>query len=341
MRKSKQIYPFFWENNRFYILDQRLLPNKIKYVECKSYKDIVFCIKNMIIRGAPAIGLAGGYALVLAFSEINIKNINFDYVEKVSEEIIASRPTAYNLKYCVDILKKEVFDNLDRKKKIFQILLKRANKLRRENKEFMQKISIFGAELLRENSVVLTHCNAGVLACGDIGTALGIIIEGFRRGKIKYVYVDETRPYLQGARLTILELMISKVPCCLITDNMAAFVIKEKKVDCVIVGADRIARNGDTANKIGTYNLAVVCKQHKVPFYVAAPSSTIDYNIPTGKHIPIEYRDPEELKYINKNLITHKNAQAIHPAFDVTDAKFIDAIITEKGVFKYPYKFEI
>ncbi|MEM4368067.1 MAG: S-methyl-5-thioribose-1-phosphate isomerase [Candidatus Anstonellales archaeon] len=339
-KEIPELLPFFWKDNILYILDQRQLPFKKKYIKCTSYKDVVKCIKDMNIRGAPAIGLVGAYALVLAIKEADKKNI-YDFIKLASQEIVASRPTAYNLSYCVNKLKKDIFSFYpsNNKDEIFREILKKANLLKEENKKNLLKIVEYGVKLIKKNSTILTHCNTGPLACGNVGTALGIIINAYYRKKINHVFVDETRPYLQGAKLTVLELDTAKVPYTLITDNMAAFVIKEKKVDCVIVGADRIARNGDTANKIGSYNLAILCRYHKIPFYVAAPFSSIDINIPSKEHIKIEFRSSKEVKYINDKLITLKQANVLHPAFDLTPACLITAIITERGIFKYPYDF--
>lgn len=335
--------PYIWEDFCLYVLDQRLLPGKVVYKKCVTYKDVAKCIKDMVVRGAPVIGIVSGYGMVLAVKQA--KNLfskkNFGkFISYAADCLLNTRPTAYNLSYTVNRLKNFILSHLD---KDYLELLKLAEQEMKnvcnENSVAMEKIANYGVSLLRKNTVVLTHCNAGILACGDIGSALGVIIEGYKKGKIKHVYVDETRPYLQGARLTMFELSCFKVPSTLITDNMAAFVIKEKNVNCIIVGADRIAKNGDTANKIGTYNLAILAKYYKIPFYVVAPFSSIDTSIPCGEKIKIEYRSEDEVKYVNGKLITLKNAKVLHPAFDVTPAKLISAIVTERGVFRYPYKF--
>ncbi|MCS7231194.1 MAG: S-methyl-5-thioribose-1-phosphate isomerase [Elusimicrobiota bacterium] len=340
--KKSILLPFYWRNSCLYILDQKKLPFEKKYIRCTSYRDVIRCIIDMNIRGAPAIGIAAGYAFVLAIKEAKGSFNFYKFLKEKAEEIISSRPTAYNIFYCVNRIKEKILslgNKKNNKEFLFKEALKEVKIIEEENRNALLKIVNYGVALIKNNSSVLTHCNTGPLACGDVGTALGIIIEAYHRGKIKNVYVDETRPYLQGARLTTLELEVAKVPYVLITDNMAAFVIKEKKVSCVIIGADRIARNGDTANKIGSYNLAVLCKYHKIPFYIAAPSSSIDNSIPSGRYIKIEMRPADEVKYINNQPITTKNAKVIHPAFDITDAKLITAIITEKGVFRYPYNF--
>lgn len=298
----------------------------------------------MTVRGAPAIGLVGGWGVVLALKEAVKKKLNRDrfvkFIKEACREIVSSRPTAYNLSYVVYRLQNIIFREKDFiVDKLYNLTVDEMKKLEEENRNSMVKIVEFGLQLLKNDSIVLTHCNTGALACGDIGTALGIIIEGYKRGKVKHIYVDETRPYLQGARLTMLELISAGVPCSLITDNMAAYVVKQKGVDCIIVGADRIAKNGDTANKIGTYNLAIIARYHQIPFYVAAPFSSIDTQISSGEQIKIEQRSDKEVKYINSTLITLKNADVLHPAFDITPAELITAIITDQGIFQYPYRF--
>lgn len=343
-KPKSNLTPFLWSKGTLFVLDQRELPHKKYYFRCSSYKDVVKCIKDMVVRGAPAIGLVAGWGMVLAVKEAKEKNLDKDsfvkFIEKAASELKSSRPTAYNLFYVVERVQKFVLTSVGLSlKELYDQTIGEVKNLEYENYESMLKIAKFGVKLLKRGSVVLTHCNAGALACGAVGTALGIIIEGYKNGKVKHVYVDETRPYLQGAKLTMLELMSAGVPCSLITDNMAAYVVKEKNVDCIITGADRIAKNGDTANKIGTYNLAIIAKYHNIPFYVAAPFSSIDTKITDGSKIKIEERSDKEVKYVNHKLITLKNAKALHPAFDVTPAELITAIITEKGIFNYPYNF--
>jgi methylthioribose-1-phosphate isomerase len=334
------IYPFIWKNNSFFILDQRKLPFEKEYIKCDTYKDVIKCIKNMSVRGAPAIGVVSGYGMYLAVKNYKGKNFK-DYITKVANEFISCRPTAYNISYVVNRIKNFSLEISKNKVdyKVIELVFKEVEEIRKENKKMLQKVVENGLKLLKKNSCVLTHCNTGVLACGDVGSALGVIIEGYKNKKVSFVFVDETRPYLQGARLTMLELISAGIPCCMITDNMAGYVIKEKKVDCIIVGADRIAKNGDTANKIGTYTLAILAKYHKIPFYVVAPSSSIDKNISTGKEIKIEQRGEDEVKYINGKPITLETANVLHPAFDVTPAELITAIVTEEGIFRYPYNF--
>jgi len=335
------LYPFLWKRDSLFILDQRKLPFKKEYIKCSSYKDVIKCIKDMVVRGAPAIGVVSGYGMYLAVKNYKGNNLK-EYLTKVANEFISCRPTAYNLSYVVNRIKNFSLEISKNKvdDKVLELVFKEVEEIREENKKMLQKVVENGLKLLKKNSCVLTHCNTGVLACGDIGSALGVIIEGYKNKKISFVFVDETRPYLQGARLTMLELLSAGIPCCMITDNMAGYVIKEKRINCIIVGADRIAKNGDTANKIGTYTLAVLAKYHKISFYVVAPSSSIDKDISTGKEIKIEQRDEDEVKYINGKPITLETAKVLHPAFDVTPAELITAIVTEEGIFKYPYNFK-
>ena len=309
----------YWKSGRLYILDQRLLPSKIKYVPCSSYQDVARCIKDMAIRGAPAIGVAAAYGMAIAAARRND-------IRKAARELAATRPTAVNLFWAIERMKR-VEGGPEK-------LLAEAHKIYREDISINKKIGAFGAKLLKKNSVVLTHCNAGALATAGYGTALGVIRTARKQGKIKLVYVDETRPYLQGARLTAWELKQEKIPYCLITDNMAGHMMNTCPIKAVIVGADRVAANGDAANKIGTYSLSILAKYHNIPFYVAAPSSTIDLKTKTGRDIKIEERSVDEVTFINGKLIAPKGTTARHPGFDVTPAKNITAIITEFGAFK-------
>jgi methylthioribose-1-phosphate isomerase len=343
---SKPVTTFYWKNDELYILDQRKLPSKIVYVKCKTHLDVAKCIKKMIVRGAPAIGVVAAYGFVLGIKNVLNDTSLKDYklfvkkVNHVVDILVSTRPTAVNLSWSVERMKNCVLTNYkENKNYILTKLLSEAKKIHKEDLDANIKMSKLGAKLIKKGAVILTHCNAGAFATSGVGTALGVIIEAHRQKKVKKVFVDETRPYLQGARITMFELMNAGVNCELITDNMAGFVIKNKRVDYIIVGADRIAKNGDTANKIGTYTLSILAKYHKTKFFVVAPSSTIDTSIKNGSQIKIEQRSSDEVKYINKKLITLKDAKAYHPAFDITPAENISAIITEKKVFKYPYKF--
>lgn len=326
-----------WKNNEVELLDQRLLPKKAVYVKCKTAEDIYLAIKKMKIRGAPAIGIAGAYGVYLGARKSRAKNITSfkKDLAKIMKYLASSRPTARNLFWAIEEMEEVVKKNSSKSiPQIKKLLLKEAHKVLSEDKSICRKIGKNGSVLIKKGSRLLTHCNAGGLATGDYGTALGVIFAS--KGKIKMVYADETRPVLQGARLTVWELIQRKVPTTLICDNMAASLMAKKEIDAIVVGADRIAANGDTANKIGTYNLAVLAKHHKVPFYVAAPESTFDLSISSGKDIPIEQRSPEEVKTIGGKTITVPKVEVKNPAFDVTPKKLISAIITEKGVIKKP-----
>ncbi len=356
----RSLEPFYFErqDNCLYVLNQKILPLKIEYVRCVTCEDVVKSIKDMTVRGAPVIGLVAGYGFVLGIKEffdhyakrlsedqINKKKFFLKYISDLESKLVSTRPTAVNLSWTVNKIKSFLITKLNStniSRKIITLVLAEMKNIHQEIISQNLKISKLGYKLIskqKDKCVILTHCNAGTLATGGVGTALGIITELHRHKKIKTVYVTETRPYMQGARLTMFELISQGVPCELICDNMAGFVMKNKQVDCVIVGADRIAKNGDTANKIGTYSLSILAKYHNIPFYVAAPSSTIDTSISDGDKIVIEERSEEELKIVNGKLITLKNAKVYHPAFDITPAKLISAIITEKKVYRYPYKF--
>jgi len=329
----------FLKKNTLKILDQWLLPSKIYYITCRTYKDVYQCIKDMAVRGAPAIGVAAGYGMYLASVEKKFKNVSElkKYLQIAGKYLVSARPTAVNLFWAVERMKRIVRSPESGVRSLRKNLLQEANKIYYEDISINKKIGANGAKLIKKNSTVLTHCNAGALATAGWGTALGVIRTAYKKGKIKLVYVDETRPYLQGARLTSWELQQEKIPCVLITDNMAGYFISQKKVDAVIVGADRIAANGDTANKIGTYTLAVLCKYNKIPFYVAAPSSTFDLMITDGKKIKIEYRNSDEVIFINGKRIAPVGVKALHPAFDITPNNLITAVITEKGILHPPY----
>jgi methylthioribose-1-phosphate isomerase len=326
-----------FKNNALYLLNQTLLPLQIKYVKCATYSDVAAGIKNMIVRGAPAIGVAAAYGMLLAVRQTKTLSAvkRKDFLKKAAAHLINARPTAVNLAWAVNkmagIINACGTENFD---KLLKTCEKECAFLFKNDINTNKLMGNFGAKLLKKNSVVLTHCNAGALATVDYGTALGVIRSAFKAGKIKMVYADETRPYLQGARLTAWELAQAKIPHRLITDNMAAYIMKTEKVNAIIVGADRIAANGDAANKIGTYGLSILAKYHKIPFYIAAPVSTIDFNISTGNEIIIEERSSDEVTIINGRRIAPLQTKARHPGFDVTPAQNITAIITERGAFK-------
>ncbi len=322
MKKNVTPDPLKFAKGELILLDQRKIPEKKTYIRIKTAACAAKAIKDMVVRGAPAIGIAAAYGMVLGR-----KN-----PEKSAKMLIAARPTAVNLKWAVEEMLK-VGD------KSFKSMLEKAVRLDKENKKLCELIAGNGARLIKKSSRVMTHCNAGPLATDGIGTALGIIFAA--RKNIDTVYVKETRPRLQGARLTSWELKQWKIPCLLISDGMAAHIMKTERVDAVIVGADRIAANGDSANKIGTYALAISAKYHRVPFYVAAPYSTIDFRAKSGKDIMIEERDEKEMLFIGGKAISAPGVKALNPSFDVTPSSLITAIITEKGVIKNPCRKNI
>lgn len=325
--------------DRVVILDQTLLPEKIEYIECREISCIAEAIKSLRIRGAPALGIAAAFALALTVSKNSARSRKgiIEALDETYKVIKATRPTAVNLVWALDRVMEKVRVSEDPS----GTAISEALRIYEEDLEINGKLSRYGAELLESGDIVQTHCNAGGLATGGIGTALGVILEAWKQGKEIRVFADETRPLLQGARLTAFELSQAYVPVTVITDSMAGFVMRRHNVTKVIVGADRIAANGDTANKIGTYTLAVLAKEHKVPFYVAAPLSTIDLRAESGEDIPIEYRKKEELEFFSGKRIVPPEANILNPAFDVTPAEYITAIITEKGVLRPNFKESI
>jgi len=333
-----------WKNNKAVFIDQRVLPAAEKYITCVSYKQVIAAIKNLTVRGAPAIGVAAGFAAALG--ALTLGELTPDKFRQkffaICDEINQARPTARNLAWALERMKRRftLVHNLP-PRKITAALIDEAKRIYSEDIETNRKIGKNGARLIAQRDNVLTHCNAGALATAGYGTALGVIRSAIGQGKKLHVYVDETRPVLQGARLTAWELKKEKIPFTLITDNMAGFLMRQGKIDKIIVGADRIATNGDTANKIGTYSLAVLAKEHSVPFYVAAPFSTIDVGIKAGEKIPIEQRNPLEVTRVQGRNIAPKGTKVYNPAFDVTPAKYITAIITEQGILKKPYRVSI
>jgi methylthioribose-1-phosphate isomerase len=332
------IETLYWKNQRLYILNQLLLPHAVKYVVCNNHADVADAIRDMVIRGAPAIGIAAGYGMYLASIEKPFMTPAqlLDHLQKTKIILGNTRPTAVNLFWALDRMMKSAVEaaaGTEPVRRIQDKLCSEAHLILKEDIAVNKKIGRYGASLLPKNSTVITHCNAGSLATGGFGTALGVITEAYRQGKIRMVYVDETRPYMQGARLTLFELKSNKIPATLICDNMAGHVMKTKKVNAVIVGADRVASgNGDVANKIGTYGLAILAAYHKVRFYVAAPKSTFDAKLMSGNDIRIEERSSKEVTHMFGKQITPDNTEVFHPAFDVTPNKLITGIITENGI---------
>jgi len=324
-----------WLGDKLKILDQTKLPHEEVYLELKDYNEVARAIKDMKVRGAPAIGVAAAYGIALGALNLNVEKTT-DFIPLLKEiisEIAATRPTARNLFMSTEKMEAFMSSTTD-VPRLKEALVAEAQKIHGEEIEATRKISSLGAELINDGDTVLTHCNAGPIATAGYGTALGAIIEAHRQGKKINVLATETRPLCQGARLTALELKKAGIPLKLITDSMAGHFMSRGKVDLVITGADRITRNGDTANKIGTYTLAVLAKENNIPFYIAAPASTVDTSIETGADIPIEERSPEEVTHLHGKLVAPEGVEALNPAFDVTPRKYITAIITERGIIK-------
>ena len=329
--------PVEWLGNKIKIVDQTQLPGKLTFVELRSYTEVVAAIKGLKVRGAPAIGVAAAYGIALGAQDIKAQNKAkfLSQLDKILDAFAAARPTAVNIFRAIDRMKKAA--SAADFATIKQALIDEAKAIHADEEAATERLSRLGAGLIKDGFVVLTHCNAGPLATAGYGTALGVIKAAAEQGKKIEVIATETRPLLQGSRLTAWELMQDNIPVTLITDSMAGYFINRGKVNCVLLGADRIAANGDTANKIGTYTLAVLAKENGVPFYVAAPTSTIDLSLKSGAEIPIEERNPEEVTTIGGIPLAPKGVTAANPAFDVTPHKYITAIITEKGIVRKPY----
>ncbi len=332
------VQPIEWLGDRVKILDQTRLPQEEVYLELSRYQDVASAIKELEIRGAPAIGVAGAYAIALGALEI-VSSSEEDFLKKfrqVNQTIASTRPTARNLFRAIERMNR-IAKSGGGVEKIKKTLVEEAIKIHSEEAEATRKLSQFGAALIKDGFTILTHCNAGPLAATGYGTALGVIIQAKEQGKQIKVFATETRPLLQGARLTTWELKKAGIPVTLITDSMVGYFLSRGEIDCVIVGADRIAANGDTANKIGTYILAVLARENGIPFYVAAPTTTIDASLPSGKEIPIEQRKPEEVTHVRGLRIATEGIEVKNPAFDVTPYKYITALITERGIIREPF----
>lgn len=330
-----------WKNNSVIMIDQRLLPGKEVYRTYRDFRGVADGIKKMVVRGAPAIGVAGAMGAALGALKLKAKDHKgfMKGFKAVTALLASTRPTAVNLFWALKRMEKIALENPGLsisalKKKLVQ----EARAIHAQDIAINRSMGKHGQRLLKDNTTVLTHCNAGALATAGYGTALGVIRAAVEAGKKIRVYADETRPFLQGARLTAWELKKDNIAVTLITDSMAGSMMMKGLVDAVIVGADRIASNGDTANKIGTYSVAVLAKEHKLPFYVAAPLSTIDMALKDGRGIPIEQRDEKEVTRMTGRLIAPKGIKVENPAFDVTPNRLITAIITEKGVVRRPFK---
>ena len=328
-----------WENDALRLIDQTLLPEEYKFITCRDVGTVAEAIVSLRVRGAPAIGVAAAYGVVIAAQEAIARNADFDqYVAESIQKLAQTRPTAVNLFWALDRQEKVLAkaDNHAPEEKR-DYLLKEAHEIFEDDKRICRQIGRNGAELLSSQATVLTHCNAGGLATADYGTALAVVYAAVEAGKQVAVYADETRPLLQGSRLTAWELNQSGVDVTVICDSMAAAVLREKNIDSIVVGADRIAKNGDVANKIGTYGLAILARAHQVPFYVAAPLSTIDMKRETGAQIPIEEREKKEITHGMGRQTAPGGIHVYNPAFDVTPNHLVTAIITEKGVAKGNY----
>lgn len=327
-----------WKDGKVIMLDQTKLPLEVTYIECLDYRKVAEGIKRLWIRGAPAIGIAAAMGIALGAQDIKAENFDefIKALDPVFNEMLSTRPTAVNIRWAVDRIRSFLTEKKDEPvDRLKELLVQESLKILEEDIEANKAIGRWGAEFIKDGDTILTHCNAGALATGGYGTATAPMLIAREQGKRIQVIADETRPVLQGARLTAWELMQERIPVTLITDNAAGALMKKGEIDLVIVGTDRTSRNGDVANKIGTYTVAVLCKAHKIPFYVAAPLSSIDFSIPSGEYIPIEERDPEEVTNIcGRCRIAPEGVKARNIAFDVTPHKYVTAIITEKGAFR-------
>ena len=333
-----------WRGHSVIMIDQRKLPAQEIYVRCRTYIQVAQAIEKMVIRGAPAIGIAAAYGLVLgvlAMRAETARSLEADF-ERVYRRLERTRPTARNLFWALERMRAAYEANRGAGLRAMKrALLEEARTIEREDVETNRAIGAHGRDVVADGATVLTHCNAGALATAGYGTALGVVRAAVEQGKKVRVVADETRPFLQGARLTVWELRRDGIPVVLITDNMAGWMMRRGEISVVIVGADRIARNGDTANKIGTYSVAVLARENGVPFYVAAPMSTVDASLADGSAIPIEERKPEEVREAGGRLVTLPDVEVRNPAFDVTPARYIAGIITERGLFRPPFSFGV
>lgn len=334
-----KVSSLLWEDGRLKLIDQTKLPVSFEVVECRTYEEVADAIRTMKVRGAPAIGAAAAFGVALGALEHRDNGLAhfLTAMEAISSELAATRPTAVNLFWALERMRNVV----DSAKEgpvadIVEALVTEAESIAAEDVKICRQIGAKGASIISDGFGVLTICNAGALATVDYGTALGVIRAAFEAGRDFHVYTAETRPFLQGARLTAWELVEECIPATLITDNMAGWLMQEGRIQVVIVGADRVAANGDTANKIGTYTFAVLAHHHRIPFYVAAPLSTIDLSLECGDQIPIEERSAEEVTHVFGQRVAPKGINVYNPAFDVTPAQLISGIITEVGIIGHP-----
>ncbi|MEO0969028.1 MAG: S-methyl-5-thioribose-1-phosphate isomerase [Cyanobacteria bacterium J06639_18] len=338
MSQNSPVYPIIWQKDSVLLIDQTRLPNEYSFVEINRSEDMAQAIKTMIVRGAPAIGIAAAYGMYFGAREIetNERQEFLQQLENVASLLRSTRPTAVNLFWAISRMLKAAYETIGNVEEIRETLLQTAHAISNEDLQTCLAIGDNGLKILPaypEKVTILTHCNAGALATAGYGTALGVVRSALREGRLARLYADETRPRLQGAKLTAWECAQEGIPVTVITDSMAAHCMQQNMIDLVVVGADRIAANGDTANKIGTYNLALVARAHNIPFYVAAPISTIDFSLTAGSQIPIEERHPAEIYQVGDNPLTPGGIEYYNPAFDITPAELITAIITENGIF--------
>jgi len=335
MTFESNIKPIEWTGSYVKLVDQTLIPYEYKTVDIKTYKEMAAAIKDMIVRGAPAIGVSGAFGVALGAQSLNNCQNKEEFLQKleeIGEYLKETRPTAVNLAWAVDIQLNLARNSSSGNEEITKKLEENAVKILNDDIEINKRIGEHGAKIVPKGATIHTHCNAGALATAGYGTALGVVRSAFAKDNTIQVFADETRPRQQGARLTTWELIEDKIPTTLITDGMCGYFMKKGMIDVVIVGADRIASNGDTANKIGTYTVALAAKAHNIPFYIAAPHSTIDMLIQSGDEIPIEERNKEEVTHINGKTICAEGVNIINPGFDVTPAEYITGIITETGI---------
>lgn len=335
---TNQVYPVIWYEDSVLLIDQTRLPNEYALVEISRCEDMARAIKTMLVRGAPAIGVAAAYGVYLGAREIQTQNRDefLTQLEQVAQLLRSTRPTAANLFWAIERMLKTARQTVGPVEHLKKVLLKTAQTINAEDLQTCQAIGDAGVEVLPgapEQLSILTHCNAGALATAGYGTALGVVRSAWAKSRLARVYAGETRPRLQGAKLAAWECIQEGIPITVITDSMAAHCMQRGLIHAVVVGADRIAANGDTANKIGTYSLALVAKAHNIPFFVAAPLSTIDFKLSNGSQIPIEERDPSEIYQVGDTILTPAGVEFYNPAFDVTPAELITAIITEHGAF--------
>lgn len=334
---ESKIRPIQWTGSYVKLVDQTLIPYEYKTVDVKTYKEMAVAIKDMIVRGAPAIGVSGAFGVVLgakALLDSPNKDEFLKKLEEIGDYLKSTRPTAVNLAWAVDIQINLAKNSSESVETLIKQLEENAVKILNDDIEINKKIGEYGASIVPKGATILTHCNAGALATAGYGTALGVVRSAFGKDNTIKVFADETRPRQQGARLTTWELVEDNIPVTLITDGMCGYFMKKGMIDLVVVGADRIAANGDTANKIGTYTVAIAAKAHNIPFYIAAPHSTVDMSIDSGDEIPIEEREREEVTHINGKIICAEGVNIINPGFDVTPAEYITGIITESGIYK-------